>query len=247
MERFCRVEFEIFASISNSFLEAALGFTVKGCLSGFRKAMEWHATDAQSLRIIDREIGEHAFSPSEYEIVRRVIYATADFEYKSLIRFSDQALQAGAAALAARSTIVVDVPMVQVGITPHIQTTFSNPVYCSMEALTRPQRDKTRAAWGIETLARRYPEGIFVVGQAQTALSALVDLIDAEEIRPALIIGTPAGFVGVEDAVERLKDSLVPHIRIEGRKGSAVVAAAIMNGLVDLSWQAYGKEGNGIG
>lgn len=209
--------------------------------------MEWHITDAQSLRIIDSEIGEHSFSPSEYEIVRRVIYATADFEYKSLIRFSDYALQAGAAALAARSTIIVDVPMVQVGISSQIQNTFANPVYCSMEALTRPQRDKTKAAWGMITLARRYPEGIFVVGQAQTALTALADLIEAEEIKPALVIGTPAGFVGVDVAVERLKDSLVPHIRIGGRKGSAVVAAAIVNGLVDLAWQAYGKEGNEMG
>ncbi|HEY9662443.1 MAG TPA: precorrin-8X methylmutase [Allocoleopsis sp.] len=208
--------------------------------------MEWHITDAQSLRIIDSEIGEHSFSPSEYEIVRRVIYATADFEYKSLIRFSDQALQAGAAALAARSTIIVDVPMVQVGIAPVIQHTFANPVYCSMETLTRPQREKTRVAWGMETLAKRYPEGIFVIGQAQTALTALVDLIEAEEIRPALVIGTPAGFVGVDVAVERLKDSLVPHIRVEGRKGSAVVAAAIVTGLVELAWQAYGKEGSTI-
>jgi precorrin-8X/cobalt-precorrin-8 methylmutase len=209
--------------------------------------MEWHITDAQSLRIIDREIGEHAFSPAEYEIVRRVVYATADFEYKSLIRFSEQALQAGAAALAARSTIIVDVPMVQVGITPIIQSTFSNPVYCSMDALTRPQREKTRASWGIETLARRYPEGIFVVGEAQTALTSLVDLIEAEEIKPALIIGTPAGFVGVDVAIERLKESLVPHIRIEGRKGNAVVAAAIVTGLVDLAWQAYGKDNDGMG
>ena len=208
--------------------------------------MEWHVTDAQSLQIIDREIGEHTFSPSEYEIVRRVVYATADFEYKSLIRFSDNALQAGAAALAARSTIVVDVPMVQVGITPITQGTFANPVYCSMDALTRPQREKTRVAWGVETLARRYPEAIFVVGQAQTALTTLVDLIEAEEIKPALVIGTPAGFVGVDVALERLKNSLIPHIRIEGRKGSAVVAAAIVNGLVDLAWQAYGKEASNV-
>lgn len=204
--------------------------------------MEWHATDAQSLSIIDREIGEHTFSPSEYEIVRRVIYATADFDYKSLIRFSDQALQSGAAALAARSTIIVDVPMVQVGIAPTIQQTFANPVYCSMEALTRPQREKTQAAWGMETLARRYPEGIFVIGEAQTALVSLIELVEAEEIKPALVIGTPAGFVGVDVAVDRLKDSLIPHIRIEGRKGSAVVAAAIVNGLVELAWQAYGQE-----
>ncbi|MEH2287321.1 precorrin-8X methylmutase [Nostoc sp.] len=206
--------------------------------------MEWHVTDAQSLAIIDSEIGDHVFSPAEYEIVRRVIYATADFEYKSLIRFSERALQAGAAALAARTTIVVDVPMVQVGIAYDIQNTFANPVYCSMEALTRPQKEKTRAAWGIETLAKRYPEGIFVVGQAQTALTALVDLIEAEEIRPALIIATPVRFVNVDEAKKRLQDSLVPHITIESRKGNAVVAAAIVDGLVDLAWQAYGQDRN---
>jgi precorrin-8X/cobalt-precorrin-8 methylmutase len=206
--------------------------------------MEWHVTDAQSLAIIDSEIGDHVFSPAEYEIVRRVIYATADFEYKSLIRFSERALQAGAAALAARTTIVVDVPMVQVGIAYDIQNTFANPVYCSMEALTRPQKEKTRTAWGIETLAKRYPEGIFVVGQAQTALTALVDLIEAEEIRPALIIATPAGFVNVDAAKACLQDSLVPHITIDSRKGNAVVAAAILDGLVDLAWQAYGQDGN---
>ncbi|WP_375509558.1 precorrin-8X methylmutase [uncultured Nostoc sp.] len=206
--------------------------------------MEWHVTDAQSLAIIDSEIENHVFSPAEYEIVRRVIYSTADFEYKYLIRFSERALQAGAAALAARTTIVVDVPMVQVGIAYEIQNTFANPLYCSMEALTRPQKEKTRAAWGIETLAKRYPEGIFVVGQAQTALTALVDLIEAEEIRPALIIATPVGFVDVDEAKRRLQDSLVPHITIDSRKGNAVVAAAIVDGLVDLAWQAYGQDGN---
>lgn len=204
--------------------------------------MEWHTTDAQSLAIIDREIGPHSFSPAEYEIVRRVIYATADFEYKSLVNFSDHALQSGAAALAARTTIIVDVPMVQVGIAPQLQNTFANPVYCSMDTITRPQKEKTKAAWGIETLAKRYPEAIFVVGESQTALCTIVDLIEAEEIRPALVVGTPAGFVGVDVAKARLYDSMIPHIKIDGAKGSAVVAVAIISGLVDLAWQAYGSQ-----
>jgi precorrin-8X/cobalt-precorrin-8 methylmutase len=204
--------------------------------------MEWHITDAQSLAIIDNEIGEHQFIPSEYEIVRQIIYATADFEYQSLIHISEKALQSGAAALAARSTIIVDQPMVQVGITPLIQNTFANPVYCSMDALTRPQKEKTRAAWGIETLASRYPEGIFIVGQAQTALTSLVELIEADEIRPALVIGVPAGFIDVDVAKARLADAQVPHICIYGRKGGAVVATAIMNALIELAWQAYGQD-----
>lgn len=204
--------------------------------------MEWHVTDAQSLRIIDDEMGDHSFSPSEYEIVRRVIYATADFDYAAQIHFSDQALQSGAAALAARTTIIVDVPMVQVGITPTIQATFANPVYCSMDALTRPQTGKSQAAWGIETLAQRYPEGIFVIGASEAALAALVELIETEKVRPALVIGTPAGFIDTAVIKDRLKDTMIPYVQVNGRKGSAVVAAAIMNGLVDLAWQAYGKE-----
>ncbi|MEO0539580.1 MAG: precorrin-8X methylmutase [Cyanobacteria bacterium P01_A01_bin.105] len=209
--------------------------------------MEWHITDAQSLRIIDREMGEHTFSPSEYEIVRRVIYATADFEYRSLIQFSEQALQSGAAALAARTTLIVDVPMVQVGIVPSLQQTFANPLYCSVDALARPQKDKTQAAWGVETLAKRYPEGIFVVGEAQTALDSLVNLIETDEIRPALVVGTPAGFLEAEVMKARLQDSLVPNICISGRKGSPVVAVAILNGLIDLAWKAYGENHNGAG
>ncbi|NEP18222.1 MAG: precorrin-8X methylmutase [Leptolyngbya sp. SIO4C1] len=204
--------------------------------------MEWHVTDAQSLRIIDREMGDHSFAPAEYEIVRRVIYATADFEYKHLVQFSEQALQSGAAALAARTTIIVDVPMVQVGIVPSVQATFANPVYCSMDALTRPQKEKTQAAWGIETLAKRYPEGIFVIGEAQTALESVVTLIEQDEIRPALVVGTPAGFLDAEVIKARLQDSLTPNVTIGGRKGSAVVAAAVLNGLIDLAWKAYGEK-----
>ncbi|MEL4898086.1 precorrin-8X methylmutase [Crocosphaera sp. Alani8] len=207
--------------------------------------MEWHPTDAQSLAMIDREINQTVFSPAEYEIVRRVIYQTADFEYLSLLRFSEKALQLGAAALAARSTLVVDVSMVQVGIVPNLQDTFANPVYCGTQAITRPQKAKTATAWGIETLAKRYPEGIFVVGESQTALTALVELVEEQQINPALVIGTPAGFIGANVAKERLQDAQIPNITVDGRKGSAVVAVAIVNGLLDLSWQAYNQSKNG--
>ncbi len=205
--------------------------------------MDWHATDAQSLAVIDRELGAHSFSPSEYEIVRQVIYATGDFDYKHLIHFSEHALQSGAAGLAARTTIVVDVPTVQAGLLKKVQSTFANPLYCATEAILRPQKDKTLAAWGLETLAHRYPEAIYIVGEAQTALATLIDLIERDEIRPALAIAAPAGFVDVDVLKERLHDSLVPHIRVDGRKGNAVVAAAIACALIDLAWQAYGTAG----
>ncbi len=204
--------------------------------------MEWQVNDAKSLAVIDREIGAHILSPAEYEIARQVIYATADFEYKSLIRFSETALQAGAAALAARTTIVVDIPMVKVGIIDRTQQTFVNLVYCSKDVYINQQPKMDNVALGMEILAQRYPEGIFVVGQSETALTTLMDLIEAEEIRPALIIGTSPRFLVENTAKQRLRNSLVPHITIDSYKGNAVVATAIVHGLIDLAWQAYGKK-----
>ncbi|WP_414620146.1 precorrin-8X methylmutase [Calothrix sp. CCY 0018] len=218
--------------------------------------MEWHLTDAQSLATIDKEIGGflalmHSgddsfkqenchFSPAEYEIVRRVIYATGDFEYKSLIQFSERALQASAAALASRSSIVVDDAPIQAGIARVVQNTFANPVYSAVEAQTRPQKEKTLAAWGMETLAKRYPEGIFVVGQATTALTTLLDLIKADKIRPVLIIATPPKFIDMNSIKQSLNEFSIPNITIKSCKGGATVAAAILDGLIDLSWEAYG-------
>jgi len=202
---------------------------------------EWYADDARALGELDYELGELNCKPSEYYIVRQAVYETADFEYGALVQFSENALQSGAAALAARTTIITDIPMVQVGITSKIQRTFSNPVYCGIEALTRPQRHKTQTAWGLETLARRYPEAIFVIGQSASALATLVELIEAEVIEPGLVIATPAGFMGGDVLKERLNDSSVPHIRSAGRKGSAIVAVAVFNALLDLAWQAYAQ------
>lgn len=206
--------------------------------------MEWNIIDVQSLAIIDHEINEIfseiPLSSAEYEIVRRVIYQTADFEYFSLMQFSKNALSSGAAALSARTTIIVDVSMVKVGIIPKLQQTFSNPVYCSHQATIRSQKLPIQPDWEMQTLAKRYPEAVFVIGESQASLIALLELVEEEEISPALIIGTPAGFIGANVVKQRLHDTSVPHIIVNGRKGTAVVAVAIVNGLLDLVWQADG-------
>jgi precorrin-8X/cobalt-precorrin-8 methylmutase len=118
---------------------------------------------------------------------------------------------------------------------------FANPIYCASETLTRPQKSKIKTAWEMQTMARRYPEGIVIIGQSETALIALVELIEEEIIKPALVIGTPAGLIGVDVVKERLQDTDIPLITIQGSKGSAVVAVAIFNGLVALTRLAYSE------
>ena len=204
--------------------------------------MEWHASNAQKLAKIDRLARNHGLAPATYAVVRRVILASGDFDYLNSIHFSPNALKSGTAALAARTTIVVDDPMVQVGIVRTIQDTFANPVYCGAETITRPQRTKPASAWGVETLARRYPEAIYVIGNSSEALLTLVNLIEAKEAMPALVVATPPSFADDNNPNQQLMELAVPFIANKGGKGTACIAAAIVDGLLDLAWQAYVRK-----
>lgn len=201
--------------------------------------MEWHHSDVAQLRRIDQLLAGHHLSPAEYEIARRVVHATGDLEYLHLIVYSEQALQSGVAAIAAHTPIVVDVTMVQVGLLNQTQDSFANPIYCGAETFTRPQQEKSRAASGMESLARRHPTAIFVIGSDYSALQPLLLLVEAQEIRPALIVDAAPNFL--PPILDRLQKSWVPHIAVKGTKGGVAVATAIMSGLIQLAWTAYGQ------
>ncbi|MDX1976392.1 MAG: precorrin-8X methylmutase [Pseudanabaenaceae cyanobacterium bins.68] len=202
--------------------------------------MEWHRADLQNLAIIDQQIGDHQFSAAEYEIVRQVIQATADYEYQKVLQFSDLALQSGAGAIANRLPIIVDTPTVMAGIMPTLLATFANPVFCATETLTRPQQHRSNIAWGMEALLKRYPEAIAVVGESHAALETTLSLVDAAEIAPSLIVGVPSSFHPSQQGKAKLGKSLTEHIFTQGIKGNALVAIAIVNVLVSLAWEAQG-------
>ena len=48
----------------------------------------------ESFRIIEEEVGSHQLPPEQWQVVRRVIHTTADFEYAELLRFHPQAFAA---------------------------------------------------------------------------------------------------------------------------------------------------------
>jgi precorrin-8X/cobalt-precorrin-8 methylmutase len=191
-----------------------------------------HPITEQSFAIIDREIGTHSWSQQEYAIVRRAIHSTADFELKDLFYFSQGSIEAGIDAIRQQVPIIVDVGMVAIGIASNLFKAGLPKAYC---ALDYPGEGVTRTAAGIITLAKEYPYGLFVIGNAPTALLALVDLIKKGKIKPALVIGVPVGFVAVEEAKEALATVDVPQIIVKGRKGGSSIAASIVNALVWLS------------
>jgi precorrin-8X/cobalt-precorrin-8 methylmutase len=111
-----------------------------------------HPILEQSFAIIDREIGKHNFSEREYAIARRVIHATADFEYSRLLRFSPDAIASGIAALRNGVPIVTDVTMVKQGIRTLIAKTFNNPLIAAVEVapVALPGKTLTESG-GIQT------------------------------------------------------------------------------------------------
>ncbi len=194
--------------------------------------MDIHPITAQSFALIDQEMGPHNWSAEEYAIVRRAIHTTADFELKDLFHFSPGAIQAGINALRQNIPVIVDVQMVAVGIASTLAKAGKHKAHC---ALDYPGEGPTQTAAGMLTLARTYPQGLFVIGNAPTALLALVKEIKAGKVQPALVIGVPVGFVAIEEAKQALAALDIPQIQIRGRKGGSTIAAAIVNALVHLA------------
>lgn len=205
--------------------------------------MDLNFTEASSLAIIDRQIQEieKNVTPAQYEIIRQVVYATADLEYQSLLKFSDGALAKGTAALSAITPIIVDVPEIQVSIVPKLQKTFSNPVYCCTTTKSEILGKATQASQGLEILASKYPHGIFIIGQDQTTLCKMVDLVSNKVIEPSLAIATPPIFLE-SNSKHKLHQSSIPYIYVDSDKGGATVATAIFNALISLTWQASQQD-----
>ncbi|NEQ30777.1 MAG: cobalt-precorrin-8X methylmutase [Leptolyngbya sp. SIO4C5] len=197
-----------------------------------------HPILRQSFAIIDAEIGSHDFTDSEYAVVRRVIHSTADFDFKQELQFSTTAIATAKTALAAGSPLILDVNMIKQGIRTMVSRTFQNPVVVAVDQAKAALPGKTRTATGMLTCCRQYPTGIYVIGNAPTALSVLCAAIAAGTVQPALVVGVPVGFVGVEAAKAQLAHLDVPQILVNGRKGGSSVAAAIVNALLVLAWES---------
>ncbi len=198
-----------------------------------------HPIVKQSFAIIDREVGKHNLSLEEYTIARRVIHATGDFEYLNLLQFSPKAIASGIAALKEGVPIVTDVTMVQRGITSLVAKTFKNPVIAAIEQVQIAESGKTRTETGLLKCWSEYPQAVYVIGNAPTALLALCQQIanSASKTTPALVIGVPVGFVSVIESKQALAEVDVPQILIKGRKGGSPAAASILNALLILASQ----------
>ncbi len=95
----------------------------------------------------------------------------------------------------------------------------------------------TKASAGMKSLSHKLDGNIIAIGNAPTALIELVNMIKNNELKPALIVGIPVGFVNAKESksyLTTIKD--VPYITNRGQKGGSTVAVAIINALIKMAF-----------
>ena len=198
--------------------------------------------ETESMRRIEAGLAERGITVDgeEKPVVLRAIHTTADFDYAENLYFSPDAIARGKAALREGATIITDTNMALTGISKPSCKKWNCDVVCYMADETIAARAKeegtTRAYAAMTHAAELFPKGIYVSGNAPTALIRLVELMEERDFRPSLIVGVPVGFVNVVESKELLQKTCekydIPCIIAMGQKGGSNVAAAIMNALL---------------
>ncbi len=196
--------------------------------------------EEESMQIIENEIGSHDYNQLEWPIVRRIIHATADFDFakKNKIIFHKDAISNGITALKNGCNIIVDVNGVIGGLNKQNLKEFGNEVICNISnpdiADEAKKYNKTRAQTSMRIAASQMNGGVVVIGNAPTALLEVIQMIKEKIVNPALVVGIPVGFVSAPESKEELLNLDVPFITNSGRKGGSACASAIVNALFNL-------------
>lgn len=166
--------------------------------------------EAESFRIIGAELAERGIvlPADQAPLVKRAIHTTADFDYARNLVFTPGAVEAGVRALRAGTPILTDTNMARSGINRGALERLGISVHCFMAdpevARRAAEAGTTRAAAAVDQGAALWPEGIYAVGNAPTALIRMAQLIRAGAMSPALILAVPVGFVNVVESKEEI-------------------------------------------
>lgn len=195
--------------------------------------------EEESFRIIDETLSGYGLESRWHQVVRRAIHAAADYEMADIMDSHEKALDSIVQALSGGCRIIVDVQMVESGLSkPHLSAN-GNTVFCHVsDPDVRDEATRlglTRSTMAMRKAKQAMEGAVVVVGNAPTALFEVVRLIREEGVRPAGIVGVPVGFVGASESKELLsRVSEVPWIVTRGPKGGSTVAVAITNALLRL-------------
>lgn len=196
--------------------------------------------EENSMKIIESEIGIHGYTKAQWNIVRRVIHATADFDFakpdKNGIIFSTSAIENAFGAFKQRHHIVVDVDMVLSGINKKSVVKIGTNLICNISnkdvVEISKNQNKTRSTVAMRYSSKEIDGGIVVIGNAPTALYEVIKMVNEDAVRPSLVIGIPVGFVSASESKLELSKANVEFITNIGRKGGSPAASSIINALM---------------
>ncbi len=167
------------------------------------------------------------------------IHTTVDFDMERCLWMDDRATEILYAMVAAGTLrhIVTDVTMAASGIRKGALDRLGVEVHCYInDPRSRQMADErgiTRSQACMQLAAEEYPEALYVVGNAPTALFEICDLVRKGKMRPAGIIAAPVGFVHVCESKHAVKTlTQIPKIIVEGRKGGSNLAATLCNAIL---------------
>ena len=191
--------------------------------------------DAISRRSFEIIRAETDFSqlPADAEpIATRIIHACGMPEIAQDLRISSDFVISAQGALAAGKAVLVDVEMVRHGIIDkqlNVVCTLNDPRAREVGMAT----GNTRSAAAVEFWRDHLAGSIAVIGNAPTALFALLEMIDAGAPKPAAIVGFPVGFVGAAESKDELHANPrgIPYAALLGRRGGSAMAASVINAL----------------
>jgi precorrin-8X/cobalt-precorrin-8 methylmutase len=178
----------------------------------------------------------------ERGLVARIVYAAGDPELVAQVALVGDPIAGAVAALADGATLIVDVGMVAAGISRSSLSALDIEMRVVIQTdgieVLAARHGITRSAAGILALSDALNGSVVAIGNAPTALLALLDLAATRGIRPAAVVGMPVGFVAAEESKELLLAAGLPCIVIRGTRGGSPLAAATVNYLLDLAVQS---------
>lgn len=202
--------------------------------------------EARSMALIETLAPGLPAAPGERQVVLRMVHAAGDPGLTGEIAFSPGAVESGVAALRSGAPVFVDVRMAAAGVSEELARRLGCPVRCLVDhpdaARLARERGITRAAAGVLAAAGELNGAVVAVGNAPTALLALLDLAEGavagwprSRVRPALVIGVPVGFVHAAEAKEELRRRDLPFVTLPGTRGGTPLAVAALNALLRLA------------
>lgn len=186
----------------------------------------------RSFEIIRAETDFSQLPADAEPIATRIIHACGMPEIAQDLRISSDFVISAQGALAAGKAVLVDVEMVRHGIIDkqlNVVCTLNDPRAREVGMAT----GNTRSAAAVEFWRDHLAGSIAVIGNAPTALFALLEMIDAGAPTPAAIVGFPVGFVGAAESKDELHANPrgIPYAALLGRRGGSAMAASVINAL----------------